>query len=86
MVETLDGADLRALPLAPMNPLPRTEQMRAVRAFHTGVETLRDAGGYVTRVVLAPKWLMPPVVIVSDGASYHDSCCSPFTIRPCEYL
>jgi cytochrome P450 len=72
MVETLDGADLRALPLAPMNPLPRTEQMKAVRAFHTGVETLRDAGGYVTRVVLAPKWLMPPVVIVSSPQGAHD--------------
>ena len=72
MVETLDGADLRALPLAPMNPLPRTEQMKAVRAFHTGVETLRDAGGYVTRVVLAPKWLMPPVVIVTSPQGAHD--------------
>ena len=72
MVETLDGADLRALPLAPMNPLPRTTQMRAVRTFHTGVETLRDAGGYVTRVVLAPKWLMPPVVIVTSPQGAHD--------------
>ena len=72
MVETLDGADLRALPLAPMNPLPRTVQMRAIRTFHTGVETLRDAGGYVTRVVLAPKWLMPPVVVVTSPQGAHD--------------
>jgi cytochrome P450 len=72
MVETLDGADLGALPLAPMNPLPRAAQMRAVRTFHTGVETLREAGGYVTRVVLAPKWLMPPVVIVTSPQGAHD--------------
>jgi hypothetical protein len=44
MVEMLEGADLRALPLAPMNPLGRIEQMRAARTFHSGVETLRDAG------------------------------------------
>src|SRR5262245_25608373 len=72
VVETLEGADLGALPPAPLNPLPRTRQIRAVRRFHTGVETLRDAGGYVTRVVLAPKWLMPPVVIVTSPQGAHD--------------
>src|SRR5262245_39471814 len=72
MVELLEGADLTALPLAPMNPLPRMQQIRAVRAFHTGVETRRDAGGYVTRVVLAPKWLMPPVVVVTSPQGAHD--------------
>jgi cytochrome P450 len=72
MVETLDGADLQELPLAPLNPLPRTKQMRAVRTFHTGVETMRDAGGYITRVVLAPKWLMLPVVIVTSPQGAHD--------------
>src|SRR5262245_20820480 len=72
MVERLAGADVTALQLVPMNPLSRTKQMRAVRAFHTGVETLRDAGGYVTRVVLAPKWFMPPVVIVTSPQGAHD--------------
>src|ERR1700752_2119422 len=72
MVETLQGADLGALPLAPLNPLPRTRQIRAVRSFHTGVETLRDAGGYVTRVILAPRGLLPPVVIVTSPQGAHD--------------
>ena len=72
MVETLQVTDLHALPLPPRNPLPRIQQMRAVRTFHTGVETLRDAGGSVTRVVLAPKWLMPPVVIVTSPKGAHD--------------
>jgi cytochrome P450 len=72
MVETLVGTDLHALPLAPRNPLPRIQQTRAVRTFHTGIETLRDAGGYVSRVVLAPKWLMRPVVIVTSPLGAHD--------------
>jgi cytochrome P450 len=72
MVEMLNGTDLHELPLAPRNPLPRVQQMRAVRTFHTGIETLRDAGGSVTRLVLAPKWLMPPVVIVTSPQGAHD--------------
>ncbi len=75
MVEMLDGTDLHALhalPRAPMNPLPRMQVVKALRTFHTGLESLRDAGGYVTRVALAPKWLMPPVVIVASPQGAHD--------------
>ncbi|HET7666033.1 MAG TPA: cytochrome P450 [Mycobacterium sp.] len=72
MVETAERTDLRELPAAPKNPLPRIQQIRAVRTFHTGIERLRDAGGYVTRVSLAPKWLMPPVVIVTSPQGAHD--------------
>lgn len=68
--ETVDHADLHALPLAPRNPLPYRQQVRALRKFHTGCETLRNAGGPVTRLTLAPKMLIPPVVAVTspDGA------------------
>ena len=65
MVETLEVVDLRALPLAPTNPLPFRRQVKALRVFHTGVEALRDAGGPVTRLKVAPKWLMPPAVVVT---------------------
>ena len=44
MVETVEVA---ALPLAPRNPLPYLQQMKAARSFHTGCEALRDAGGRV---------------------------------------
>ncbi|KWX23476.1 cytochrome P450 [Mycolicibacterium wolinskyi] len=72
MVETVERTDLRALPLAPRNPLPYRQQVRAIRTFHTGVEMLRDAGGTVTRLKLAPKWLMPPVVVVTSPQGAHD--------------
>jgi hypothetical protein len=51
-----------SLPLAPPNPLPYRQQVKAKTAFHTGLETLRDAGGPVTRLRLGPNWLMPQVV------------------------
>ena len=45
---------------------------KAARAFHTGPETLRDAGGRVTRVTLGSKWLIPPVVVVTSLRSARD--------------
>ena len=60
------------LPLAPKNPLPYRQQLRCLRAFHTGEEMLRDAGGPVTRLELAPKWLMPPVVLATSPRGGRD--------------
>ena len=59
MVETIDAAALNELPLAPANPLSHRQQVRAIRAFHTGLEALRDAGGPVTLLRLGPKWASP---------------------------
>lgn len=64
--------DIRALPLAPKNPLPHRRQLREVRQLHTGIEILRDAGGPVTRLELAPRWLAPPVVVVTSPQGAHD--------------
>lgn len=61
-----------ALPLAPTNPLPFLTQVTALRRLHTGLETLRDAGGPVTRLVLAPKWMTPTVVIATSPRGAHD--------------
>jgi cytochrome P450 len=72
MVETVERVDLRALPLAPKNPLPYRQQAKALRAFHTGPETLRDAGGPITRLTLGPKWLMPPVVVATSAQGARD--------------
>ncbi|GFG68804.1 cytochrome P450 [Mycolicibacter senuensis] len=69
MTETVD---VRALPLAPKNPLPYWQRLREVRQMHTGIEKLRDAGGPVTRVVLAPTWLTPPIVVVTSPQGAHD--------------
>ena len=72
MVETVEKSDTAALPLAPKNPLPYRQQVRALRAFHTGLEALRDAGGPVTRLKLAPKWLTPAVVVATSPQGARD--------------
>ncbi|BBY84184.1 cytochrome P450 [Mycolicibacterium pulveris] len=72
MVETVERTDLHTLPLAPKNPLPYRQQLKAVRSFHSGLETLRDAGGPVTRLTLAPKWLAPTVVIATSPQGARD--------------
>ncbi len=72
MVEMIGEAALGELPLAPRNPLPYRQQVRAIRTYHTGIEALRDAGGLVTRLHLAPKWFMPPVVVATSPRGAHD--------------
>lgn len=72
MVVTTERADVATLPPAPRNPLPYWRQVRAVRSFHTGQELLRDAGGPVTRMVLGPKWAIPPIVLVTSPAGIRD--------------
>ncbi|MDR3663909.1 MAG: cytochrome P450 [Mycobacterium sp.] len=67
----VDG-DVSKLPLPPLNPLPYRERMAACKSFHTGTDTLRDAGGPVTRFSLAPKWLMPPLVVVTSPQGIRD--------------
>ena len=62
-----DGSvPVSALPLAPKNPLPFRQRIAAVKEYHTGTETLRDAGGPVTRIMLGPRWLMPPIVLATS--------------------
>ena len=60
------------LPPAPRNPLPLRRQLAAVRAFDTGPDILRDAGGPVTRLRLGPRWLVPPVVVVTSPQAARD--------------
>ena len=77
----MDAVAVAALPLAPLNPLPRLQQLKAARTFHTGCEALRDAGGPVTR--LASTWLLPPLVITTSPAGARDvhSLGHPFVER-----
>jgi cytochrome P450 len=76
MVATVDDiADkpgVGGLPLVPRNPLPIRQQLNALRVFHTGQETLRDAGGPVTRLSLGPKWLLPPIVLATTPKGARD--------------
>ncbi len=61
-----------ALPLAPKNPMPYRQRLAAVKHFHTGTEKLRDAGGPVTRIVLGPRRLMPPIVLATSPQAIGD--------------
>jgi cytochrome P450 len=72
MVATADVDDVSALPLAPRNPLPYRQLLAAVRVFNTGGELLRDAGGPVTRLALGPRWLVPPLVLVTSPSGIGD--------------
>ncbi|EHB58693.1 Unspecific monooxygenase [Mycolicibacterium rhodesiae JS60] len=72
MVQTAEDITVRELPLAPLNPLPYRQQVRAIRTFHAGVETLRNVGGPVTRLRLGPQWLMPAVVVASSPQAARD--------------
>ena len=64
--------DVTALPLAPKNPLPYWRRLTATRRFDTGLELMRESGGSVTRNVLGPRWIMPPLVFVSSPQGAHD--------------
>src|SRR5271156_2024313 len=79
MTATIAGADVTGvpsaperLPLTPKNPLPYRQRLAAARRFDTGLEVLRESGGSVTRNVLGPKWMMPPLVFVSSPQGAHD--------------
>ena len=70
--EVITGADVTTLPLAPKNSLPYWRRVVAIRQFDTGPELLRESGGPVTRIVLGPKWMVPPLVFVSSPQGAHD--------------
>jgi cytochrome P450 len=72
MFNTITTTDAATLPLAPRNPLPYRLQLKAIRSFGAGLETLRDAGGPVTRIDLGPKWAMPPLVVVASPQGARD--------------
>ncbi|MCW2653439.1 MAG: cytochrome [Mycobacterium sp.] len=71
VVET-SGTHVASLPLAPRNPLPYLQRVRALRSFHTGMDELRDAGGPVSRFSVGPRWMMPPIVVATSPEGIRD--------------
>lgn len=69
---TAVGGDVSRLPAVPANPLPYWRRIRAIRHFETGLPLLGAAGGQVTRVWLAPRWVMPPLVLISSPRGARD--------------
>ncbi len=72
MVEMLEKSEVGAHSLAPRNPLPYWRQVKAVRSYIDGLQTLVDAGGPITRLVLGPKWLLPNVVLIASPQGARD--------------
>ncbi|OBK30303.1 cytochrome P450 [Mycobacterium asiaticum] len=56
----------------PVNPLSYRRQLKAVRSYIEGFAELFDAGGPITRLRLAPRWLLPPVVLIATPQGAHD--------------
>lgn len=67
-----DAPDVARLPLAPDVPLSLRERIAAIQVAHSGCETFRDAGGPVTTVRIAPKWMMPPIIAVTSPQGARD--------------
>jgi cytochrome P450 len=72
MTATITRPDVIALPLVPKNPMPYWRRLTATRRFDTGLERMRDSGGPVTRNVLGPRGIIPPLVFVSSPQGAHD--------------
>jgi cytochrome P450 len=68
----VEPTETRALPLAPKNPLSLRQLLEATREFNTGGEVLSAAGGPVTRIQFGPKWLYPPLVLVTSPEGIGD--------------
>src|ERR1700752_1801267 len=66
------ATDVDALPLAPKNPLPLRRLGKLGRTLETGQEVIREAGGRISRIVFAPKWLVPPIVVVTSPDGIRD--------------
>ncbi|WP_071286465.1 cytochrome P450 [Mycolicibacterium llatzerense] len=67
-----DATDVGRLPPAPDVPLSLRERIAAIQVAHSGCEIFRDAGGPVTTVRIAPKWMMPPIVAVTSPQGARD--------------
>jgi cytochrome P450 len=65
-------SDVSALPLAPKNPLSMPRLVKLLRRLDTGQETIRDAGGPITRIQFGPKQLFPPIVAVTSPSGMRD--------------
>jgi cytochrome P450 len=69
---TTEAVDVSVLPLVPKNPLPLRQLVKLLRTLDTGQEVIRDAGGPITRITFAPKWIFPPIVAVTSPDGIRD--------------
>ncbi|MGO9510396.1 MAG: cytochrome P450 [Mycobacterium sp.] len=72
MADMSVGGGVERLLSVPANPLPYWRRLRALRHLETGLPLLRAAGGPITRIVLAPHRVMPPIVLICSPEGAHD--------------
>lgn len=73
-----DATDVSRLPPAPDTPLSLRERIATIQLAHSGSETFRDVGGPVTTVRIAPRWMMPPFVVVTSPQGARDVLTATF--------
>ena len=71
MDEMLENTEVRALRWH-LRIRSLRQQLKALRSLIDGFQALLDAGGPVTRLVLAPKWLLPNVVLIAIPQGARD--------------
>lgn len=64
--------DPRSVPLAPRVSISWWRRVRALRAFHTGIELIRQDAGPVALVTLGPRWLAPTWGVVTSPQGVRD--------------
>ncbi|WP_197376486.1 cytochrome P450 [Mycolicibacterium baixiangningiae] len=62
----------------PKTPLSYRQRIAALQDIHTGCETFRDAGGPVSEVEIAPRWMLPPFVMVTSPRGARDVLTATF--------
>lgn len=64
--------DPQSYPLAPSVSMSWGQRVRAIRAFHTGIEAIREDAGPVALVRLGPRWLAPTWAVVTSPQGARD--------------
>ncbi|HZS20690.1 MAG TPA: cytochrome P450 [Pseudonocardiaceae bacterium] len=72
MTATAQVADPQAHPLAPWVTLPWLQRLRAVTAYHTGAERIRDVSGPVALIKLGPRRITPVAAMVTSPQGARD--------------
>ncbi|AFM19600.1 cytochrome P450 [Mycolicibacterium chubuense NBB4] len=62
----------------PKTRLSYRERIAALQEIHTGCEIFRDADGPVTEVGIAPRWMLPPFVVVTSPRGARDVLTATF--------
>ena len=66
------AVDTQTYPLAPDALLPLRTKLNVLRVFHTGPALVREACGPVAMIKFRPRWLIPPLAVVTSPQGIRD--------------